>query len=112
MAAPPPAAGGAKVSQTAGPTLEETRTQLSQLSIKISKCEIALESHGSYLGITDPVRESAKQTDRQTDRQGSNPWRGKRAHSTNNPVVASNTYEKLFSKAFISRIKRIILISR
>ncbi|CAN0293816.1 unnamed protein product, partial [Ascophyllum nodosum] len=54
MAAPPPAAGGAKVSQTAGPTLEETRTQLSQLSIKISKCEIALESHGSYLGITDP----------------------------------------------------------
>ena len=64
MATPPPAAGGAYVSQNMGETMEEARMELRQLSFKISKCEIALESHGSYLGITDPVRKG--ETDRQT----------------------------------------------
>lgn len=63
MASLPPAShgsdgagGSASGFQDFGPTLEETRQELRLLSPKISRCEAALESGGSYIGISDPVR--------------------------------------------------------
>lgn len=34
----------------------ETRAELRAVSKKLSSCEAALEGHGAYLGIRDPVR--------------------------------------------------------
>lgn len=39
-----------------GRTLEETRNQLAAVARKLSVCEDAMEGRGSYLGITDQVR--------------------------------------------------------
>ncbi|CAN0550826.1 unnamed protein product, partial [Ectocarpus sp. 12 AP-2014] len=35
--------------------LSETRMELRAVSRKLSSCEQALEGHGAYLGISDPV---------------------------------------------------------
>lgn len=41
--------------------LDETRAELRVVARKLAACERALEGHGVYLGITDPVREEDRE---------------------------------------------------